>query len=171
MLHKHVLNVYCFSSYSWVRPPLLPPHHVVSTFLFHDFPALIPHSFTLLLSLCFPHFDRLWKHSSKHGRREDLLHPLCHIWHPSLWLLVGGDRRPAGHHLREKHLESWEDIQGELQFTMNLHFLCLCALKFLVITCVTNVVKVLLSKLACLSVCWFNLVVKCGFISKWFVRL
>lgn len=60
-------------------------------------------------------FNRLWKHSSQHRGRENLLHSLCHIWHPSLRLLVGGDWRPAGDHLCEKHLESWKDFQGELQ--------------------------------------------------------
>ena len=65
-------------------------------------------------------FIRLWKHSSKHGGRENPLHPLCHIWHPSLWLFVGGDWRPAGDHLREKHLESWEDIQGEFKLVSDI---------------------------------------------------
>lgn len=96
------------------KPPLSPHHTswLCVCFLpsYHVFTLPQPPFFILVFLL----FDRLWKHSSENRGRENLLHSLCHIWHPSLWLFVGGHWRPAGNHLREKHLESWEDIQGEL---------------------------------------------------------
>lgn len=58
---------------------------------------------------------RIWKHSPKNTGWENLLHSLCHIWHPAVRLLVGRDWRPAGRHLCEKHLESWKDGQSEWQ--------------------------------------------------------
>lgn len=112
-IRKSWLPSYSSHSSSSSSSPLLLCH-VSWRFLFSALPRVF--------LVC----DRLWKHSSEHAGRENLLHPLCHIWHPSLWLLVGGDRWPAGHHLREKHLEGWEDIQGELQIKATFSFIHIC---------------------------------------------
>ena len=66
------------------------------------------------LSRPFLSLDRLWKPISEHRGWKDLLHPVCHIWHPALWFLVSRHWRPAGDHLCEEYLEGRENLQGEL---------------------------------------------------------